>query len=317
MRVNRQHPTAGFTLVEMLVVIAIIAILAGLLLPAVGMVKNRVIEGRLAIEVQNVDRGMQAYKNENEDFPPNCINSLEGRRLVRDHILKVWPHIDTAELDAVTDLLVNYLDPAEAIPFWLGGFSPNAKSPFLGKGGPLILYSGSFYYNPERNKGLMAFDKGLLTLGEQTVLDAGPPQIVGQLSTDGDNDSFPVYVPKYSQMPLVYLENRTYAVAYYPPTPTDDTGAAKAYLSDRAAPNSPLGYEFINPDSFQIICAGRDNHYGCYTNTLATPVFPRFPSGIGYDPTLGIPAPGLPGVGGDSDNITNFSGGGKLEDTKP
>ncbi|MFO7903483.1 MAG: hypothetical protein R6U98_12535, partial [Pirellulaceae bacterium] len=136
---------------------------------------------------------------------------------------------------------------------------------------------------------------------------------------DGQNDSFPVYTPKGTDMPLVYFDSRSYGNVnvYYPPPSSlnDNTGAATPYLSSRS---SDVKEEWVNENTFQIISAGRDNHYGSYACLVEDPsLYPVFPTGENYDPTLASPEPGFPGVGGDNDNITNFSGGGTLEDAKP
>ena len=318
MRMNRRSQRAGFTLVEMLVVIVIIGVLAGLLIPAIGAARRRVTDGRIAIEISNVAQAVEAYKQTHGDYPPSDAVRL------RKHILQAWPHITNTELNSVVTLLTNFLDAAEAIPFWFGGFSSDPKSPFLGPGGPLVAYSGGFYANPERNPGIYEFDRGRLSLTPSVVLDAGPPMIIGQLSSDdGPDDSFPIYVPKGSNAPLVYFDARSYGTVFYPAAPNDSIGAAKPYLSERADPASALGYEWANETTFQIISAGRDSHYGSYAcvadPTLVPTLFPIYPLGTNYDPTL-PPAPavaGFPGVGGDNDNITNFSAGGTLEGSKP
>jgi prepilin-type N-terminal cleavage/methylation domain-containing protein len=303
MRTNQQAQQAGFTLVEMLVVIVIIGILAAFLIPAVTGAWNKAIDGRIAIEVANIQRAVEAYKENHGDYPPNT-NDLA---LIRRHMKTAFPKIDNSELISVADLLANYLDPAEAIPFWLGGFSSNKKFPFTGPGGPLVFYNGNFYANPERNTGLHEFDEARLTLDKSiTVLDPGPPPIQAQLSTDGDTDSFPVYIAYGSKLPLVYFDARSYGSAFYAPNPSM-TGAAKPYLSDRDKPTSPLGKEWVNKDSFQIISAGRDNHYGSAAILGPPPdpsLHPIYPSGVRY-------------ILEDNDNIASFSEGSKLEDMKP
>jgi type II secretory pathway pseudopilin PulG len=299
----------------MLVVIIIIAILAGFLLPAVNFARTRATNAAIAMDLMSgVAAGVDAYKKAHDDFPPDGSNQA----IVRRHILKRWPHIDASELaGALTVMFTTHrLDHAEAIPFWLGGFSSDAKHPFTGPGGPFVIdSSGTVYANPERVVGLLEFDKARLTLLDPVVLSAGPPIIAGQLSADGDNDPFPVYLPPKRKQPYVYFDARTYGgptkpplpatFCYYPAVANSPIGYAKPYLSSRPDPTSPYGFEWVNETSYQIIAAGLDDNYGGAPFMSNPRLFPRFPTGENY------------AVPGDDDNITNFSSGGKLEDAKP
>lgn len=65
----RKFSTSGFTLVELLVVISIIAILAGLTLGTAGFVQNRAAVGRAQGEVAAIELSLERYKIDNGDYP--------------------------------------------------------------------------------------------------------------------------------------------------------------------------------------------------------------------------------------------------------
>jgi len=60
----------GFTLIELLVVISIIAILAGMLLPAINMVRGQAQQANCGNNQRQIMMSMLAYRNDNEDEWP-------------------------------------------------------------------------------------------------------------------------------------------------------------------------------------------------------------------------------------------------------
>ncbi len=234
---------------------------------------------------------MRPTRLQHGDYPPD----LSDAGIVKRHILTVWPHIDNAELTGVMATFLTYgVDPAEALAFWLGGFSADPKHPFTGPGGPLVVdpNDGKVYANPDRLPGSIELDQGRLTWLTPVVLSAGPPQIVGQMSSDGDDDPFPVYLPPQRKAPYVYFHNVTYGGTlkpplaplngFYPPTAGSPVGYARPYLAANRpiplSPNSPYGFEWVNKTTYQLISAGLDDHYGSDAlpdEPAAVSTFPR------------------------------------------
>ena len=68
---HRARPTSsGFTIVELLIGMAIIAILAGVILTAVRNVQENAIEGRAIAELREFGNAIERYAVENGAYPP-------------------------------------------------------------------------------------------------------------------------------------------------------------------------------------------------------------------------------------------------------
>jgi len=71
----RRQTASGFTLVEMLTTMAIIAILIGLLVPAFGLIKNAAMTVRQQAQFQGISVALEAFYNDFGYYPPsNCYS---------------------------------------------------------------------------------------------------------------------------------------------------------------------------------------------------------------------------------------------------
>ena len=289
----------GFTLVEMLVVIGIVAVLAALLLPAVMMALNHARRAAIVIELGQLNDAIESYKKDKGDYPPNF---RDADAFVR-HVRRCYPKIAPTELGYFITTNNNgqfvfvqgrALDEGECLVFFLGGIRKDERYPFGRTGGanaPLTKY--------------YEFDETRLV--------------------DDNNNGFASMRAKNSKETFyIYIDSRSYLeCAQF--TALGDSADAYAYAENSSVPENcvrpywsenvananatdlRLKFKPVNPTTFQIICAGQDGDFGWYDGTGArTPADAQvkfYPSAGNYRDE-------------DKDNITNFSGG-RLEDRIP
>jgi type II secretory pathway pseudopilin PulG len=83
----RTRPISAFTLVELLVVVAIVMVLVALLLPSMGNVRETTRRTICLSNLRQVGQAFTSYAVGNRTFMPNTNSMVSGRM----HMLWVWP----------------------------------------------------------------------------------------------------------------------------------------------------------------------------------------------------------------------------------
>jgi len=297
---TKPNPRSGFTLIELIMVIAIIAALAALIFPAINSVRSNVRVTEVRQEISGLESAIADFKLKFGQTPPSRVTLHEtvagwnGDSQSRAIIRGLWPKfnfgiarrlnddnsdgvIDSSD-DATDSIL---LEGDQCLVFFLGGFwnqnqgfrgfSPIPTDPFaaaLGTTGPSSAVGPFFDFDISR----------------VVNVDGG---VAGADYTVAPNASlafFPVYFDPIPDQQKPYL----YASSY------EGTGYNVADMQTPAAPTF-TGYT-VNANglgwkskTFQITSPGFDGDYG---------------TGGLYDPDA---SPAIDAAG--KDNITNFASG--------
>lgn len=280
----------GFTLVEMLVVIFIIGILAGLISAAAMRARNRAKVAAMAVgDINLISLSIDQYKNDlGGEYPPDFsdVTTDNGKSIILRHIYRAFPRFVINGPDITTkwqnlrDLIysnsaytintttyhidINNFGPDKALVFWLGGmpdaqgrpsgFSKDPANPFTS---PITVPSrkGPFYdFDPGRIQNYQYYASGIIT-------GTGQPY---------------VYLRAEQGQSQPKREYYTYDGANYA-FKSGATSGAKPYWDQR-------NMCWVNPTSFQILCCGLDGKFGKEN---------VYPTGIIQKP-IALTFPGLP-----------------------
>ncbi len=314
---NRNH-ARGFTLVEMLVVLLIIVILAGLISAAAYRGIARAKVARISIDIQQLSQALNNYKTQFGEYPPDFSDtSATGQLLILRHIAKAFPRFTSTWYGAASHPLtwsdlqkeilanssnkidLNIMTPATALAFWLGGM-PDAQGKLSGFSKNPADPFESPATTPSRIGPFFEFDPGRL----QNNAYYAPRIIVG-------NGQPYIYLRAELGQPEPKREYYNYNGTAY--TFKQGLGSgAKPYWDQRN-----MGW--INPDSFQILCCGLDGKFGL-ENVYPTGLLPDWtlisssvPAAVLSDlqrDVIGTNSPSFPAGNFDHiDDQTNFTKG--------
>jgi prepilin-type N-terminal cleavage/methylation domain-containing protein len=72
-------PRRAFTLIELLIVITVIAVLAGMLIPAIGMIRVKMNDVKCMSNLRNVGIGIETWRQDHDDAFPGRLKDLYSK----------------------------------------------------------------------------------------------------------------------------------------------------------------------------------------------------------------------------------------------
>ncbi len=238
---------AGFSLVELLVVITIIGMLVALLLPAVQAAREAARRATCANNLHQIGLGLQNYHSVHASFPPGCIQPAfmisNGRQFAWSALL--LPYIEQQPLSTAIDFsqpcyaAVNAAPAAMVLPTYM--CPSTARSSAWVQGRAVTDYSGLYGENiPPHPAGWVA-ENGMMVYDQafriRDVTDGTSNTLIV-----AENSRFPVLAGDQWINGLNIMD-ADYAINYIPPNPqlwehdirSEHPGGANAALCDGSA----------------------------------------------------------------------------------
>jgi prepilin-type N-terminal cleavage/methylation domain-containing protein len=334
----------AFTLVEMLVVIAIIAMLAAILMPAIWSAVLKARNAAVISDISQLEMAIEEYKNQYGDYPPNFVEMAPtpfyGEARNAANPAAAWSqtvlarHLKRINRNAKPTLTLPNGNPDPLHPLLIP--DPKDTSDYLLRdppNGPMVSDPSSSVSHIDAAEALVLWLGGLSANAQYPLTGPGGPLSIDTVTgaflhpserrataifqfnetrlRDYDGDGlYEYYPPSGSGIPYAYFDSRSYDSPWSDFSMDQVPGSARPYTTQTAT-----GLAYMQPGKFQILSAGLDENYGEYSVPAGNPGNPAdrksFPTGA--------PAPAgnvSAYTRQDFDNIGNFSEG-VFEDKMP
>jgi len=247
-----RRSAGGFTLVELLMVILIIAMLMGMLSVAIWRAYEYVQKAAMVMEIEQLHNAMSAYKEKSSQYPPALADLTLADRKVRfmRHLQVAFSNsnygVTTASFDALRESLripgrlgtasqayqyrnasgsvqlldLSTLDQAEALVFWLAGF----PTPCNAAGIP-VAPTRVYGFNLDKDNPMRRDSVAAESTDPMRFRTIAQMEFKQDRFADNDNDGWLEYLPQAHKegtiaAPFVYFDAPTYVASTTPPGQT-------------------------------------------------------------------------------------------------
>jgi prepilin-type N-terminal cleavage/methylation domain-containing protein len=313
MKLNAQR--AGFTLVEMLVVVAIIVILAAILIPVANGVVRNARNATIGFEISQIDSAVNTFRSAHGGLYPPSFGEAQAAgttyaaiytggtwqqtRLGR-YIMKAFPKASARDVQYLFTQVADNQDQSTALIYWLTQTSEDVRYPFTG---------------PTKKSYLAVDETRLITVatiaGDASVTPPIPALTLNSYKPKNAGESVYLYI-EASHYPLHCIadlsQDQSAATAAGTGARTPDLSVRPFLKLNLQDNNSANLKNYVNSDTYQLFCAGLDARFSA--NNAFLRKFPCGANGLDFSGnqfTYDVFAD-------DRDNITNFSEGKPIAD---
>ena len=255
---------AGFTLVEMLVVIVIIAILAGLITAAAANAMWSAKQTKIKVEVDMLAAAMEAFKQKYNSYPPTNLTCPQDANMLAAantqltaFVARAFPRYSPVTMNSASppalmtlpeqigyDLTIGtgsvvlpnptVINPQNALVFWLSGFTSDPTDPFNRTGSATLTRSSFFSFDQTR---LLDYSTGLPITTPIAGVQTGTPY--GNM----------IYNAPYGNAAYCYFDSHSYGTLMYPTSATTFNVGSAAPLAAFGSPPTYAGIAFASTTS--------------------------------------------------------------------
>lgn len=228
MRANIPSNKAGFTLVELLIVIAIIGLLAGVTLVALRSARLFVGASTARQRLDDISQCLEIYKQKYGEYPPDSAASDAD---IQRHILKRWPKaLKGGNVNQMVAIAREQMDkgPGWALLFWLAGMD---------------------------GEGFLADQEE--PIADPTTIDPEEPRETPLIELSYDSDG--TAGGNYNDLGLMFKGN---PIIYFRAEGKNGYDGKDYHVGETVAAPYMNNGQWFNPDSFQLIYSGDDGDFG-------------------------------------------------------